>query len=76
LQVLLAVADDGTLKLTREAHNAIGTMFQSRYIGWRGYQQSWALIGRKGYFPFAEQTSSTWMVLLYTTLRFPLPPRY
>jgi hypothetical protein len=72
--VLFAVADDGALKLTREARIAIGTMFRSQYIGWLGYQQSWALIGRKGYFPYAEQTSSAWMVLVYTTLRFPLPP--
>jgi hypothetical protein len=73
--VLFAVADDGALKLTREARNAIWTMFWSRYIGWLGYQQSWALIGRKGGFPpFAEQTSSDWMVLAYTVLRFPLPP--
>jgi len=72
--VLLAVADDGTLKLTREARTAIWRMFQSRYIGWLGYQQSWALIGRKGFSPFAEQTSSDWMVLAYTLLRFPLPP--
>jgi uncharacterized protein (TIGR03437 family) len=74
--VLFAVADDGALNLTREARNAIGTMFQSRYIGWLGYQQSWALIGRKGFPPFAEQASSDWMVLAYTILRFPLPPRY
>jgi hypothetical protein len=72
--VLFAVADDGALKLTREARNAIGTMFWSRYIGWLGYQQSWALIGRKGLPPFAEQTSSDWMVLANTVLRFPLPP--
>ena len=72
--VLFAVADDGTLKLTREARIAIGTMFQSRYIWWLGYQQSWALIGRKGYAPFAEQASSAWMVLAYTIQRFPLPP--
>jgi hypothetical protein len=72
--VLFAVADDGALKLTPQARIAIGTMFRSQYIGWLGYQQSWALIGRKGYFPFAEQTSSAWMVLVYTTLRFPLSP--
>ena len=72
--VLFAVADDGALKLTREARIAIGTMFQSRYIWWLGYQQSWALIGRKGYAPFAEQASSAWMVLAYTIQRFPLPP--
>ena len=72
--VLFAVADDGALKLAREARAAIGTMFRSRYIAWLGYQQSWALIGRKGYAPFAEQTSSDWMVLAYTILRFPLPP--
>jgi hypothetical protein len=69
-------SNDGTLKLTREAHSTIGTIFQSRYIGWLGYQQSWALIGRKGFPPFAEQTSSAWMVLAYTILRFPLPSRY
>jgi hypothetical protein len=73
---LFAVADDGALKLTREARSTIGTMFQSRYIGWLGYQQSWALIGRIGFPPFAEQASSDWMVLAYTILRFPLPPRY
>ena len=74
--VLFAIADDGTLELTREARNAIGAMFQSRYIGWLGYQQSWALIGRKGYAAFAEQTSIDWMALVYTSLRFPLPPRH
>jgi hypothetical protein len=73
--VLFAVADDGTLKLTPQARTAVGTMFGSRYIGWLGYQQSWALIGRKGYYPFAEQASSAWVVLANTTLRFPLPPR-
>ena len=72
--VLFAVADDGTLKLTPRARNAIGTMFHSRYIGWLGYQQSWALIGRKGSAPFAEQSSSDWMALAYTIQRFPLPP--
>jgi hypothetical protein len=72
--VLFAIADDGTLELTREARNAIGTMFQSRYIGWLGYQQSWALIGRKGYAALAEQTSIDWMALVYTSLRLPLPP--
>ena len=71
---LFAVADDGAWMLTPQARNAIGTMFHSRYIGWLGYQQSWALIGRKGLPPFAEQTSSAWMVLVYTSLRFPLPP--
>jgi hypothetical protein len=70
--VLFAVADDGALKLTPRARIAILTMFQSRYIGWLGYQQSWALIGRKGSAPFAEQTSSDWVVLAYTNLRFPL----
>jgi hypothetical protein len=73
--VLFAVADDGTLKLTREARTAIWRMFLSRYIGWLGYQQSWALIGRKGFSPFAEQASSDWVVLAYTNLRFPLTPR-
>jgi hypothetical protein len=72
--VLFAIADDGTLELTREARNAIGAMFQSRYIGWLGYQQSWALIGRKGYAALAEQTSIDWMALVYTSLRLPLPP--
>jgi hypothetical protein len=72
--LLFAVADDGVLKLTREARNAIWTMFQSRYIWWLGYQQSWALIGRKGLAPFAEQTSSAWVAVAYTSLRFPLPP--
>jgi uncharacterized protein (TIGR03437 family) len=72
--VLLAVADDGTLKLTPRARIAIGTMFQSRYIGWLGYQQSWTLIGRKGSAPFAEQSSSDWIALAYTIQRFPLPP--
>jgi hypothetical protein len=73
--VLFAIADDGTLKLTPQARNAIVTMFRSRYIGWLGYQQSWALIGRKGHAPFAEQASSAWMALAYTIQRFPLPPR-
>jgi uncharacterized protein (TIGR03437 family) len=74
--VLFAVADDGALNLTPQARNIIGTMFRSQYIGWLGYQQSWALIGRKGFPPFAEQASSDWMVLAYTILRFPLPARY
>ena len=72
--VLIAVADDGTLKLTQRARIAIGTMFQSRYIAWLGYQQSWALIGRKGIAPFAEQSSNDWIALAYTIQRFPLPP--
>jgi uncharacterized protein (TIGR03437 family) len=70
--VLFAIADDGTLTLTREARTAIWSMFGSRYIWWLGYQQSWALIGRKGSSPFSEQTSSEWVVLAYTMQRFPL----
>jgi len=72
--VLAAVADDGSLRLSQQAREAIAAMFGSRFIGKLAYQQSWAMLSRKGAAaPIAEGASSTSQVALERTLTFPMP---
>jgi hypothetical protein len=68
---MFAAADDGSLLLSKQARAAIAAMFGSRLIGALGYQQSWALIGRKGGPPLAEGASLTTQIVLDRTLVFP-----
>jgi uncharacterized protein (TIGR03437 family) len=70
--VLFAVADDGSLLLTSTARDAIASMFGSRLITALSYQQSWAMIGRKGASPIAEGASATSQVVFERVLTFPL----
>lgn len=70
--VFFAVSDDGTLRLTSAARLAIQVLFGSRQIAGLGYQDSWALIGRKGSQPIAENASKTWGVSVYAILPFPM----
>jgi uncharacterized protein (TIGR03437 family) len=71
--VLAAVADDGSLQLSYAARDAIAAMFGSRAIQRLGYQQSWAMIARKGApAPIAEGASAASQVVLERTLSFPL----
>ncbi|MGQ9633192.1 MAG: interleukin-like EMT inducer domain-containing protein [Bryobacteraceae bacterium] len=71
--VMFAVADEGTRLLSAEARGAIARMFFSRYIWGLDYQQSWALIGRKGWWPFSENWSPTYGIGAFTNASFPLP---
>jgi uncharacterized protein (TIGR03437 family) len=71
--VLLAVADDGTLLLTPEARIRIAKMFGSLCATTLAYQQSWAMIGRKGASaPMAEGASAALPVIFEPVLRFPM----
>jgi hypothetical protein len=72
--VLFAIADEGTLLLSSQARDTIVSMFGSRSIKSLAYQQSWAMIARKGFAtPFAEGASSVSQVVLERTLTFPQP---
>ncbi len=72
--VLAAVADDGSLRLSSQARDAIAAMFGSRSIQKLAYQQSWAMIARKGASsPIAEAASTVFQVALDRTLAFPQP---
>jgi hypothetical protein len=72
--VLFAIADEGTLLLSSQARDAIASMFGSRSIKTLAYQQSWAMIARKGFTPpIAEGASSVSQVVLERTLTFPQP---
>jgi hypothetical protein len=72
--VLFAIADEGTLLLSSQARDAIASMFGSRSIKTLAYQQSWAMIARKGVTPpIAEGASSVSQVVLERTLTFPQP---
>jgi len=70
--VLFSVADDGSLLLTPDARNTIAALFGSRFIGGLAYQESWALIGRKGASaPMAEHRSTDSQVVLEKILTLP-----
>ncbi|MBM3747468.1 MAG: hypothetical protein FJW34_16910 [Acidobacteria bacterium] len=72
--VLMAVADEATYRLAAEARGAIATWFGSEYIRALGYQDSWALIGRKGALkPLAEGVSPDRQVFLERILTLPQP---
>jgi hypothetical protein len=72
--VLMAVADEATYRLTAEARTAIATWFGSEYIRALGYQDSWALIARKGALkPIAEAASPDRQVVLERILTLPQP---
>jgi uncharacterized protein (TIGR03437 family) len=72
--VLFAVADDASLLLSAEARDVIAGMFGSRFIQWISYQQSWAMIGRKGKgAPIAENASVQTQVVLNHVLTLPSP---
>jgi hypothetical protein len=72
--VFAAVADDGALHLSHQARDAIAGMFGSRAIQELAYQQSWAMIARKGASaPIAEGASTVSQVALERTLTFPRP---
>ena len=71
--VALAVADDAAYRLTQQAKTTIQRLFGSRFIQGLLYQQSWALLGRKGYpEPIAEANSTYGRVILRRVLEFPL----
>jgi|GEM_PF-1896820 len=71
--VMFAVADEGTRLLSVDARAAIARMFFSRYIWFLGYQESWALIGRKGWWPFSENWSAAYGIAAFTNVSFPMP---
>ncbi len=72
--VLFAVADEGSLKLPENVRAAISKIFGSRLIQKLSYQQSWAMIARKGASaPVAEQADVDRQVVLEQVLRFPMP---
>jgi len=72
--VLFAVADDGSLRLTTQARAVIAATFGSRSIEALAYQESWAMMGRKGAAaPIAESRSAGSQVTLERTIRFPMP---
>jgi hypothetical protein len=70
---MFAVADEATYHLSSDARSDIASWFGSQLIAQLGYQQSWALIGRKGKAPIAEGTSATSQVTLDRVLTFPMP---
>lgn len=71
--VLFAVADDAAQKLSQEARATIARLFFSRYIWQLEYQDSWVLIGRKGWYPWSENWSNHWGTNAWTTALLPLP---
>ncbi|MCL6547120.1 MAG: hypothetical protein K6T61_18045 [Bryobacteraceae bacterium] len=71
--VLFAVADEGTRLLSADARAAIARMFFSRYIWVLDYRESWALIGRKGWWPFSENWSAAYGIAAFTNVSFPMP---
>jgi uncharacterized protein (TIGR03437 family) len=70
---MFSVADEASYRLGSDARNAIAAGFGSQFIASLGYQQSWALIGRKGKSPIAEGASATSQVTLDRVLTFPMP---
>ena len=71
---IFAVADDGSLRLSMQARAAIAALFGSRSIQTLGYQQSWAMISRKGASaPVDEGLSTELQVTLERILTFPQP---
>jgi uncharacterized protein (TIGR03437 family) len=71
---LFAIADEGTYRLDSATKAAIQTLFGSRLIGALGYQDSWAMIGRKGAgSPLAEVAASDQRVTIERVLTFPAP---
>ncbi len=71
---MFAVADDGSLLLSPQARAAIAAQFGSRSIQALGYQQSWAMISRKGAAaPIDEGLSTRSQVTLERALTFPQP---
>ncbi len=71
---LFAIADEGTYQLDAAAREAIRTLFGSRLIGALGYQDSWAMIGRKGAgSPLAEGAATDKQVTIERVLTLPAP---
>jgi uncharacterized protein (TIGR03437 family) len=71
---LFAIADEGTYRLDSATRGAIQTLFGSRLIGALGYQDSWAMIGRKGTgSPPAEVAAADRRVTIERVLTFPAP---
>ena len=71
---LFAIADDGSYQLSADARAAVATMFGSRFIGSLAYQDSWAMIGRKGSpAPISEHLSTDSQVILDKVLTLPAP---
>ncbi len=71
--VLFSVADDGALLLAPDTRNVIAALFGSRFIGGLGYQESWAMIARKGApAPIAEHRSTDSQVILERVLTLPV----
>ena len=57
--VMFSVGDEASYRLTADTRSAIASWFGSQYISTLAYQQSWALIGRKGAkTPLAEGAST------------------
>lgn len=72
--VLFAVADEATYLLSQAARDTIAGLFGSRAIGGLGYQDSWAMIGRKGEgAPMLEGASADTQVVLDRVLALPSP---
>jgi hypothetical protein len=72
--VMFSVADEASYRLTADTRSAIASWFGSQYISALAYQQSWALIGRKGAkTPLAEGASTDAQVTLARVLTFPMP---
>lgn len=71
--VMFALADEGTRLLSADARVAIARMFFSRYIWFLDYQESWALIGRKGRWPFSENWSASHGIAAFTNVSSPMP---
>ncbi len=71
---MFALADDGSLRLSMQARAAIAALFGSRSIQSLDYQQSWAMISRKGASaPIEEGLSTELQVTLDRILSFPQP---
>jgi uncharacterized protein (TIGR03437 family) len=71
---LFAIADEGTYQLDSAARETIRTLFGSRLIGALGYQDSWAMIGRKGAgSPLDESAATDKQVRIERVLTLPAP---
>jgi hypothetical protein len=70
---MFSVADEASYLLSPQVRSALASWFGSQSISQLGYQQSWALIGRKGKSPLAEGASTDNQVVLDRVLTFPMP---
>jgi len=70
--VLFAVADEASYRLSDAAREMLVHTFGSRAIRELGYQQSWAMVARKGFSaPLAEGISTDTQVVLDFVLKIP-----